>query len=126
MAAHVPDLALVAEFNPIQARWASAALEHLGYRVETFGSGRAALDRYSQVADCVAIVAVSDDLPEVSGLELASRLLGARPGLPVLVMTARAWLPDPKLPSVRRLVRPVSHLEFEEAVRELTERAVAG
>ncbi len=63
------------------------ALAYFGYRVRTFESPMSAWHAFSGAPDQVDLVITDLTMPELTGTDLAKRLWGIRPELPVILMT---------------------------------------
>ncbi|MCU0838347.1 MAG: ATP-binding protein [Rhodospirillales bacterium] len=84
---------LVAEDSPINQKVTRRILEHAGHRVETVGSGEAALDALARAAHDLLIVDVN--MPGISGIELTKLIRMAALGgdgerLPIIALSADA------------------------------------
>ncbi len=81
----------VVDDDPDVLRSTAFLLEAAGYRVETYPSATALLDKLSVLrAGCV----VTDvRMPEIDGLEVQAKLAAARPDLSVIVMTGHGDVP---------------------------------
>ena len=62
-------------------------LTRLGYQVTTHTQPGAALAEFAQAPGAFDLVITDLNMPGMSGLELASKLLGHRPGLPIVLTT---------------------------------------
>jgi CheY-like chemotaxis protein len=60
-------------------------LQKLGYRATVLGSSRSALDLVAQNPEAFDLVLTDFDMPGLTGLQLAERLLMLRPELPVVL-----------------------------------------
>lgn len=83
----MPIHALVVDDEPILAEMVSMTLRYEGWRVDTAGSGAAALKSARESPPDVVILDIM--LPDISGLEVLARLRADRPGLPLLLLTAK-------------------------------------
>ena len=79
---------LVADHDPEQLRGCAHALASAGHTVTALGSTTEAL-RMIAGAD-VDVVLTDVAMPEISGLQLCAHVVGNRPDVPVIVMTADA------------------------------------
>jgi PAS domain S-box-containing protein len=73
--------------EPMVAAVGKRRLERLGYRVTAVTSPAAALDLLRTTPDHVDLVITDLTMPGLTGLDLAARLVLARPDLPVLLST---------------------------------------
>jgi DNA-binding response OmpR family regulator len=64
------------------------ALRHDGYDVDVVGTGEAALDRLA--GSSADLVILDLGLPGIDGIEVCRRIRALDPGVPVLMLTARA------------------------------------
>ena len=78
---------LLAEDEPTVRATLRRTLEQYGYRVLEARDGSEALHLHAAHAAEIEMVVTDAVMPDVGGLELRRRLLEARPGLPVLVMS---------------------------------------
>ena len=121
---------LVVDDDPAIRAFVARALTQAGYEVATAGSGREALRLVAD--DHVRPVAIVTDIemPQMTGVELAARLLALRPSVRVVMMTA-----DPERAATARrhpslvdrvLDKPMSLAELIDAVAAVTGNASAG
>ena len=108
---------LVAEDEAPLADVLTDLLEDEGYRVRCVTDGEAALKEVEAAPPDLVISDVS--MPSMDGVQVARRILGMWPAIPVILMSARR-LPE-QLPGVVFLAKPfdVDHL------LKLAERALA-
>ena len=66
---------------------ASEMLTALGYEVTSYSSGFAALDAFSRDPDSFDVVVTDQTMPEITGYDLAGRMLEIRPAIPIVIMT---------------------------------------
>jgi len=62
-------------------------VEHLGYRTTGYVGSRSALEGFCQNPADVDVLLTDMTMPEMNGVELATRILARRPGLPVVLCT---------------------------------------
>jgi two-component system, cell cycle sensor histidine kinase and response regulator CckA len=85
------DKVLVVDDDPLVLRFVVATLEKGGYRVHTAtGAGEALAAHASNRGEPFQLVLSDVTMPEMSGVELAQRLLMDDPNLSVLLMTGHA------------------------------------
>jgi two-component system, OmpR family, response regulator len=110
----VAHLVLI-EDEPGIADFMVRGLTLAGYEVEVAGDGEAGLEL--AIGDRVELVVLDLMLPRMSGTEVLSALADQRPGLPVIVVTARGELEDRvgglKAGAVDYLVKPFAMDELE-------------
>ncbi|WP_221030694.1 hybrid sensor histidine kinase/response regulator [Actomonas aquatica] len=78
---------LVVDDEPMITLNFEALLSRIGYRVETFTDPVEAWKRFEQGPDDFALVLSDLSMPELSGRDLAKRMLAVRPELPVIIYT---------------------------------------
>jgi len=130
---------LVVDDDEDQCSLLEAALERLGYAVTTKTSPQAALElAASESFDCI----VTDlGMHEMSGIDLTERVLGARPDVPVIVVTGHGSIEtaiaamrvgaydfltkpvDPKLLALS-VARAIKHGQLQSEVKRLREVVV--
>jgi len=87
-----PVRALVVDDEANLAELLSTALRYEGWRVEQALTGHAALRRAKELDPDVVVLDVM--LPDLTGLEVLSRLRATHPNVPVLFLTARDAVED--------------------------------
>ncbi|MDV3128715.1 response regulator transcription factor [Mycobacterium sp. 21AC1] len=87
-----PIRVLVVDDEPGLAELVSMALRYEGWQVSTAGDGGAAIRQAQASAPDVVVLDVM--LPDMSGLEVLRKLREAKPGLPLLLLTAKESLED--------------------------------
>lgn len=99
-------------------------IQSAGYRVETFGSARAFLDR-KRAYTCPACLVLDIQLPDLSGLELQRELDAA---LPIIFITGYGDLSmgvgAMKAGAIDFLAKPVRDTDLLRAIGQALERAV--
>jgi FixJ family two-component response regulator len=99
-------------------------IQSAGYRVETFGSARAFLDRV-RADTCPACLVLDIQLPDLSGLELQRELHAA---LPIIFITGYGDIPMTvdamKAGATDFLPKPVRDTDLLRAIEQALERAV--
>src|SRR5262249_57746443 len=81
---------LVVDDDPLILQFVCATLERAGYRVQPAASAAEALQSYAAAAGDPFRLVVSDVImPDVSGVDLARRLLGRDAGVRVLFMSGQ-------------------------------------
>jgi DNA-binding response OmpR family regulator len=112
--AHLPRLVLI-EDEPGIADFMVRGLSLAGYEVDAAADGEAGLQL--ALGDDVDLVVLDLMLPRMSGTEVLSELAEQRPGLPLIVVTARGELEDRvgglKAGAVDYLVKPFAMDELE-------------
>jgi PAS domain S-box-containing protein len=78
---------LVVDDEPRLVHYFAELLESQGYRVTGITDAREALQRFIQSPEKVDLVITDQTMPEMTGAELARKMLGVRPSLPVILCT---------------------------------------
>jgi DNA-binding NtrC family response regulator len=76
---------LYVDDDPSILSLAQRMLQRLGYAVEPFTAPAAAIAAFRQAPDRFLAVVTDMNMPELSGLQLASQVLAVRPGVPVIL-----------------------------------------
>ncbi|MCB2228750.1 MAG: PAS domain S-box protein [Desulfarculaceae bacterium] len=99
---------------------ASLRLSRLGYRVKTAGSGEEALSVFSAAPQNFDLLMTDLTMPGISGEELARRVGGIAPELPVIIVTGYGHELDTRNapPNVKQVIgKPASLDELAQVVR---------
>jgi len=96
---------LLVDDDPLILSATAALLEDLGQTVLEAGSGQAALDLLQAGAQ-VDLVLTDHAMPVMSGTELARRIRARYPGLPIILVSGYAELPNGEEPDLPRLSKP--------------------
>jgi len=98
-------------------------LERLGYEVVTSTTGIKALEAFRKQPENFDLVITDMTMPKMTGDELATELLGIRPGIPIILCTGfseRITEEKAKEMGIRKFVmKPLVVGEMAEAVREM-------
>ncbi len=78
---------LVVDDDPAVRGLVVAALRTEGYRTIQAGSGEEALRAMRDADGAIQLLLTDATMPGMSGIELAARILGERPNLPVIIMS---------------------------------------
>jgi PAS domain S-box-containing protein len=89
---HAGGRVLVAEDNPVNQRVAVKLLERLGYSPTVAANGREAVE--AALGSDFAVVLMDCVMPEMDGYDAAKLILAAKPGLPIIALTASALAED--------------------------------
>ncbi|MEW5724019.1 MAG: ATP-binding protein [Thermodesulfobacteriota bacterium] len=99
------------------------SLEHLGYHVTSVTSSLEALDLFHAGPDRYDLVITDQTMPELTGIELAEKMLEIRPDMPVILCTGfsqRITPAEARKIGVRRfLMKPMIFKELARVVREV-------
>jgi len=96
---------LLVDDDPLVAVTAASMLESLGHQVLMASSGTEALN-VLQGGSRIDIVITDHAMPQMNGSDLADRIRGIRPNLPVILATGYAELPGAKESGLPRLCKP--------------------
>jgi PAS domain S-box-containing protein len=99
----------------------AAMLEDLGHEVTTAYSGREALAALAALARLkrVDLVVTDQAMPGMTGTELVAEIRRIHPGLPVLLATGYAELPDGESADIPRLNKPFLQAHLDQAIAEV-------
>jgi CheY-like chemotaxis protein len=113
---------LLVDDEPALAEISAEMLESLGYRVTVRTGGAEALDAFAAAPDSFDLLLADQVMPGLTGLELADRVLEARPGLPVVLCTGfseHLSYEQARARGVSRiLVKPVPKSRLARTIRE--------
>ena len=109
---------LVVDDDPIVAAGTAAMLEDLGHVATEVPSGDAALRLLRSAAD-VDLVITDHAMPGMTGIELAVRIRGSWPELPVVIATGYAELPGDGDLDLPRLSKPYRQQDLAVLVAQL-------
>jgi CheY-like chemotaxis protein/anti-sigma regulatory factor (Ser/Thr protein kinase) len=93
----------------------AAMLEDLGHQVTTAYSGREALTALARM-ERVDLVVTDQAMPGMTGTQLVAQIRRERPGLPVLLATGYAELPDGEMSDIPRLNKPFLQAHLHQAI----------
>jgi signal transduction histidine kinase len=106
-----PCSVLVVDDDPIVAATTAAMLEDLGHSVLVASSGVVALKVVHSDAN-IDLIVTDHAMPGMTGAELAKQIRQARPGLPIILTTGYADLPNVDDPGLPRLGKPYRREEM--------------
>jgi len=114
---------LIADDDASIAGFMADLLDRAGYAVTVATNGQEALELFQQTPEAFDLVIADQVMPKLTGLELASRLHGHNPGLPVVLATGFGdLLSQEKLPKTGPkaiLTKPVEPEDLLEAIEGL-------
>jgi signal transduction histidine kinase/HAMP domain-containing protein len=118
---------LVVEDEPVLRDMAHVILQDCGYNIIEASSGRDALLVWERHKDVVDLLLTDMVMPEgVSGMDLASRLVKAKPGLKVIFASGYSMDDlDPAFLNEHHVIflqKPYTHLSLAKAVRDCLDR----
>ena len=110
---------LLADDEPALVAGSQSILKHLGFTMETASNGAEALALLDKHDFDLVVSDIS--MPGMDGLELLKAIHARDPDLPVIVMTGGPTLETAvkalEYGALRYLVKPVNHVDLEQAVR---------
>jgi PAS domain S-box-containing protein len=96
-------------------------LERLGYTVTVRTSSVEALQAYQALADRIDLVITDHTMPQLTGLQLAGRIRGVRPDIPIVLITGFGEIITPEICAkhgIQELVlKPIVPSELAQSVR---------
>jgi PAS domain S-box-containing protein len=102
----------------------AAMLEDLGHTVFQAGSGQQALSQLAQHPELDVLI-TDHAMPNMTGAELATAVQGICPALPIVIATGYAELPPGLAVGLRRLAKPFTQRELENAISQACEAPTA-
>jgi signal transduction histidine kinase len=96
---------LIVDDDPMVAATTAAILEDLGHSVLVVSSGALALN-VVRSETAIDVVVTDYAMPSMTGVELARQIQEVRPGLPIILATGYADLPNADDPGLPRLAKP--------------------
>ncbi|MEM1415639.1 MAG: PAS domain S-box protein [Myxococcota bacterium] len=115
---HVGARVLLVEDEDAVRRTTRRVLVRAGHAVETARNGVLGLERWRAEEGGFDVVVTDIRMPELSGIELATRLLGERPGQPIVFLTGFAadGIPEDVARHARVVHKPFRTSELLEAI----------
>jgi signal transduction histidine kinase/CheY-like chemotaxis protein len=104
---------------------AQATLQGLGYHVTVMRDGVEAIRVFSETPDLFDLVVTDQNMPNITGMELAREVLAIRPNIPVVLCTGYSEIvpPDPEQAGLRGYIRkPVTRRELAAGIRHALHR----
>jgi PAS domain S-box-containing protein len=93
----------------------TAMLEDLGHRVISVPSGAKAIEAIASAAD-IDVLITDQVMPVMTGIQLIEELRSRRPGLPVILATGFAELPEGLDATIQRLSKPFTQRALAKAL----------
>jgi len=87
-------------------KWIRTCLQQAGYSVIEAASGPEAISLFQQCETRIALVVSDVQMPAMSGVDLAERLLRLRPGLPILFVSGHCGALPQKMHGFSLLPKP--------------------
>jgi CheY-like chemotaxis protein len=110
------ELVVLAVDDDVLVRMGTAAmLEDLGHTVKEADSGEEALKILAQGIK-IDLVVTDQAMPRMTGIQLAEAILAGRPGLPIILATGYAELPEGLGSTLPRLSKPFTQEQLANAV----------
>ena len=104
------------------AEMAGQMLEKLGYTVNVLSDSREAFDLFTRAPDAFDLLLTDQTMPDISGMDLAKKVLSLRPDLPVILYTGYSTAIDgneARQIGIRQfLMKPLSMNVLAEVVRK--------
>jgi CheY-like chemotaxis protein len=98
-------------------------LESLGYRVTAFTGSAAALETFRTQPEDFDLVITDRTMPHLTGEELAGKMLGLRPDLPIILCTGFSEAVFPEMAGdmgIREIIiKPISTRVMAETIRRV-------
>ncbi|GEM_PF-6739688 len=95
----------------------------MGMKVSPFSSGKEAIKEVKGDPGAFDLVIADENMPEVSGLQVATEVHAVRPGVPVIILTGmrgKTYLGNLVMDDGGSVLhKPISHRELEKAVRRV-------
>jgi len=111
---------LVVDDDPLVSMGTVAMLEDLGHSAIDVSSGRQALTVLDTEPD-IDVVITDQAMPGMTGIELVKKIREQRPGLPIILATGWADLPDNPIPELLRLSKPYRQEDLAVAISRVLE-----
>jgi PAS domain S-box-containing protein len=112
-----PRVILVVDDDTLVLHSAAAMLEDLGHRVLQASSGKHALILLAQHPD-IELLITDHAMPNMTGAELAAKVLTNSPSLPIVLATGFAELPAGTASTLTRLAKPFTQRELGNVISE--------
>jgi len=113
---HKPKRILVVDDDRLVLVNTTAMLEELGHSVVEASTAVEALSHLQNIPD-IDLIITDHAMPGMTGAELAATLKIQRPGLPILLVTGYAELPEGVDPDLPKLAKPFSLEQLAQAVQ---------
>ncbi|HUQ35409.1 MAG TPA: PAS domain S-box protein [Aestuariivirga sp.] len=111
------ELVVLAVDDDVLVRMGTAAmLEDLGHTVKEANSGEEALKILAQGIK-IDLVVTDQAMPRMTGVQLAEAILAGRPGLPIILATGYAELPEGLGSTLPRLSKPFTQEQLANALK---------
>lgn len=111
-----PLVVLAVDDDPLVLTNTAAMLEDAGHRVLTASSGRQALQMLAETR--VDLLVTDFAMPEMTGAQLADAAQAGWPGLPALMVSGYAELPEGAAANLPRLAKPFRQEQLAQAIAD--------
>lgn len=120
---HGTERILLADDEPSIIEVASQTLQRLGYRVTSVRSGAEALRVFMDEPSRFDLLVTDQTMPNLTGIDLAKRILQARKDMPVILFTGYSETVSPDMAKAAGIsefiMKPISKREVAETVRRV-------
>ena len=118
---------LLVEDEPVLADILRRILTGLGYKVKAFTGGDDAWRCFEGNPDRFDLILLDHNMPGVTGIEIAGRIIRLRPGLPVILYTGMSIEPlreDAEKAGVIAIInKPLNRIELATAIRKVLDES---
>ena len=112
---------LLVDDEPTVVEMTAQTLERLGYDVTTAGSGIDAWSRFTKDPYAFDLVLTDQTMPDLTGIDLAKRMLAVRKDLPIILFTGYSEAVSPEMAKkagiILFLTKPLVKREVAETIR---------
>ncbi len=120
---------LLVDDEPAVVEMTARTLERLGYDVEAAGSGVDAWSRFTKDPYAFDLVLTDQTMPDLTGIELAKKVLGLRKEMPIILFTgySESVSPETALQAgiTEFLMKPLIKREMAEIIRRVLDARAA-
>ena len=114
---------LVVDYEEVIVGLQKASLQRLGYAVTGVTNSVEALEKFQSTPENFDLVITDQTMPEISGIELAKRILKIRPNIPIILNTgysSRASEEKAKEAGIREFVmKPIDRRTLATIIRKV-------
>ncbi len=119
---------LLVDDEPLVVQTASATLKRLGYRVTTALGGPEALKIFLETPDRFDLVITDQVMPDLTGIDLAAKMLERRKDLPIILFTGYSEMASretARAAGIKEFVmKPIVRKQLAEAIRRVMDHGV--
>jgi len=117
---------LIVDDDKVVALLMKRRVERFGYQVTSKTSSQEALDLFRSKPDYFDLVITDQIMPELTGDQLAVKIMKIRPGFPIIICTGYSSRMDDKkanrLGISAFLTKPVERVEFAKTIRRVLDQ----